>query len=319
MADRSDAVFWRRCAAVLALSALALVVVGRYTNLDLFLADALYDTAAGGFPLRDDWFMTNVMHNFMKALMLGVGLVPATTVLADLVFRRRLLTPRSRIRWYAMLAASILIPAAIALIKSKSIHACPWDLQRYGGNEPYLRIFDLLPAGVTAGHCFPAGHASGGLWLAVACVFWLPGRPRKALAMFGVFMLPGLVLGVAQQLRGAHFMTHTLWSMWIAAAITLALAWLVNRAQLRLSERVRGLDDQEVDPAVGLADAAVGEVLQLEREVPAVRRDHADGEVVAELEVRREPVVVVVVQPGQIVEADAAFGIEAAAIVAPVA
>ena len=35
--------------------------------------------------------------------------------------------------------------------------------------------------------------------------------------------VPGALLGLYPQLRGAHFMTHTLWSAWIACAIVLAL------------------------------------------------------------------------------------------------
>jgi membrane-associated PAP2 superfamily phosphatase len=30
-------------------------------------------------------------------------------------------------------------------------------------------------------------------------------------------------VGYLQQLRGAHFMTHTLWSIWIACTIVVAL------------------------------------------------------------------------------------------------
>lgn len=113
------------------------------------------------------------------------------------------------------------------MLKSQSIHHCPWDLQRYGGYAPYLRLFDSLPDGVKAGHCFPAGHASSGLWLAAFFVFWLPSRPRMACFMFMVGLLPGLMLGWVQQLRGAHFLTHTLWSAWIASLLILILARLI--------------------------------------------------------------------------------------------
>ena len=54
------------------------------------------------------------------------------------------------------------------------------------------------------------------LWLVALAVFWLPHRPRMAAAVGGVMLAFGMAVGWMQQLRGAHFLTHTLWSMWIA-------------------------------------------------------------------------------------------------------
>jgi membrane-associated PAP2 superfamily phosphatase len=61
------------------------------------------------------------------------------------------------------------------------------------------------------------------------CVYWLPGRPQGArLAALTALLFGGLV-GWMQQLRGAHFLTHTLWSIWLASAVVLvvivALQW----------------------------------------------------------------------------------------------
>ncbi|HZW13228.1 MAG TPA: phosphatase PAP2 family protein, partial [Noviherbaspirillum sp.] len=112
--------------------------------------------------------------------------------------------------------------------KAGSIHHCPWSLSRYGGFAPYLRIFDNLPIGASAGHCFPAGHASSALWLPSIATFWLPEQPRKARVAFAATLLPGFALGLAQQARGAHFLTHTLWSVWIAVLVVVVLARLVD-------------------------------------------------------------------------------------------
>ncbi|MES3022492.1 MAG: hypothetical protein V4857_13010 [Pseudomonadota bacterium] len=70
------------------------------------------------------------------------------------------------------------------------------------------------------------------MWLVSLCVFFLPHRPRAALWMARAALLPGFALGWLQQLRGAHFLTHTLWSMWIACAIaSLLYALLVRREE----------------------------------------------------------------------------------------
>ena len=212
------------CLAMLLCAAVVLVVVGRYTELDLALADYYYDAASAAFPWRDDWFFEFVMHHLAKALMIAVGMVSPLALLADRVLGYTLLSSHARRAIWVVALSSVFIPLAISVSKYFSIHHCPWNLSRYGGFAPYLRIFDALPAGVSAGRCFPAGHASSALWMASVCAFWLPSRPRRALLVFLVGLLPGLALGWAQQKRGAHFLTHTLWSTWIAALVILLLA-----------------------------------------------------------------------------------------------
>jgi len=105
-------------------------------------------------------------------------------------------------------------------------HACPGlyaalalfgyfpigDLTRYGGDTAYLRTFEHSFGLSEAGHCFPSGHASGGFaLLALYFAAYLYAR-RPAL-----FLLPGLLVGtvfaLGQQARGAHFLSHDLWSL----------------------------------------------------------------------------------------------------------
>jgi membrane-associated PAP2 superfamily phosphatase len=114
----------------------------------------------------------------------------------------------------------------ISLLKQLSSSHCPWDLARYGGEQPYVRIFDILPAGAIPGHCLPAGHASSALWLLSLAVYWLPAQARAARVTAFLGITAGSLLGFLQQLRGAHFLTHTLWSLWIASA-TVVLVILV--------------------------------------------------------------------------------------------
>lgn len=97
-------------------------------------------------------------------------------------------------------------------------------MQRYGGTLPYLKIFDALPPGIRPGHCFPAGHASVALWLPSLAIWWLPGRRKTAATVFALGLLPGLLLGWVQQMRGAHFLSHTLWSVWIACLLIACIA-----------------------------------------------------------------------------------------------
>lgn len=81
-----------------------------------------------------------------------------------------------------------------------------------------------------SGHCFPAGHASAGFsfvsgWFA----FRRAGQRRLAGRWLGAALAAGLLLGLAQQARGAHFMSHTLWSAWLCWAVAWGLDGLFNR------------------------------------------------------------------------------------------
>lgn len=212
-------------------SALVILWLGNYTDLDLWLADWFFDPHQQTFPMRHNWFAAVFVHQWIKYFIMVPGLLVMALALADFVrpFSMRVWT-RIRVRCVAL--SAFLIPLVICGIKRFSAMECPWELQRYGGHSPYLRLLDAIPAGWQAGHCFPAGYASTGLWLASFAVFWLPAAPRKAARVCLTGMIVGILLGLVQQARGAHFLSHTLWSVWIAAAVLLAIyAWYARRLE----------------------------------------------------------------------------------------
>ena len=228
--------FLRLGAFALALSALLILGLAQYTNLDLALADRSFNAALRQFVWRDAWFAEVVMHRWLKVplTLFGVALVLAAGV--DAVWRWPRLDAAGRWALRASAALALLVPASISLAKRLSQSHCPWSLDRYGGNALYVRLLDALPTGIDPGGCFPAGHASSALWLVGLCLWWLPRRPRMAAAVFTAGLAAGLALGWVQQLRGAHFLSHTLASMWIAAAwvwMTLLFFALVQRSRSR--------------------------------------------------------------------------------------
>lgn len=220
--------------------------LGACTGVDLLLADAVFDHARGVFPWRHAWLAETFNHRILKGALTAaaVALIGAALVDAVRPLRRLRMAGRLRLRVIALSAACV--PLAIGLLKQHSSAHCPWDLARYAGDAPYLRIFEALPPGVLPGHCLPAGHASSALWLVALAVLWLPASPRKALLAAGGALAFGLGVGWLQQLRGAHFLTHTLWSMWIACAVVLALVLLVQgRARRRPLPRPAGAGRQD--------------------------------------------------------------------------
>lgn len=203
----------------LLISALILIALNQFTNIDLILADYYFDVETKHFNWKSTWFAQQLMHVYVKDCIMLFGFALIGFVLADAVVNFNGVTSwfRKRLRFTA--ASAVAVPLIISLLKQQSALHCPWDEERYGGTAPYLRLLDAIPSSMQAGHCFPAGHASTGLWLAAFCVFWLPHRPRMAASVFFTGLGVGFVLGWVQQMRGAHFLSHTLWSMWIASAI----------------------------------------------------------------------------------------------------
>ena len=240
-----------RLAAGLAVAALFILWLGRFTDIDLALADAMFEPGIGEFSWRHAWLAEAFGHDILKWLLilLGCGFIGAAG--ADLVrpAARRSVLDRLRLRIVALSAACV--PAAVSTLKQLSSAHCPWDLLRYGGEQPYLRLFDALPAGVMPGQCLPAGHASSALWLVALGVYWLPARPATAARMALLALVPGLMLGWLQQLRGAHFLTHTLWSAWIACALVLVL---IATLQARPARQAISIDTTLENTHVTTAD-----------------------------------------------------------------
>ncbi|QNM95305.1 phosphatase PAP2 family protein [Chitinimonas koreensis] len=97
-------------------------------------------------------------------------------------------------------------------------------LRRHGAESPVL----VRRSGRRAlGGCFPAGHATTGFGLFGLVLYWY-GRAAWStrLAWLAAFAC-GLALGIGQQWRGAHFLSHTLWSAWLCWAACLVVAGLL--------------------------------------------------------------------------------------------
>jgi membrane-associated PAP2 superfamily phosphatase len=122
--------------------------------------------------------------------------------------------------------------AAVALLKSANPAACPWSLTAYGGLvDPVSHwLWWATPVGGRGG-CFPAGHASAGFAFVGGWFVFRPVAPVLARRWLLAALAAGLLLGLGQQWRGAHFMSHTLWSGWLCWC----LAWALDVACRRFS------------------------------------------------------------------------------------
>lgn len=218
---------------VLILSGILILWIGSYSDIDLTLADAMFDRASGTFPWRHAWLAERFNHGILKTILQILGVIVVALAAWDWARPRPNWDAPRRTGMRVLALSAILVPTCISVLKHFSDSHCPWDLQRYGGSEPYVRLLEMLPAGVAPGQCLPGGHASSALWLLGLAVFWLPHRPRMAAAVGGAMLMFGLAVGWMQQLRGAHFLTHTLWSIWIAVFIVDFLYSMLKAAPSR--------------------------------------------------------------------------------------
>ena len=195
-----------------------------------FLALAAWDAAgldlpisrlfgnAAGFALRDQWFVAGVLHNGARWVAWGVGLVLLIGIWRPLPFARRL--ERAERVWW--LAATLACVALIPLLKYVSLTSCPWSLAEFGGPASHVSHWLFGQADGGPGRCFPAGHAT-------AAFCFLPGYfalRRVALTWarrwLFVTLAAGALLTMVQVVRGAHFVSHSLWTGWWCWAFAVA-------------------------------------------------------------------------------------------------
>ena len=217
-----------------AVAALLIAWIGNFTDIDMTLAHSMY--ADGAFTARHAWWAQKLSHDYLRRALTLLGVVAVLVALLDWLRPRKAWSPAFRRRLRVVALSAVLVPLVISLLKQNSFSHCPWDILDFGGDQAYVRLFQAVPARMPAGRCLPAGHTSSALWLVSLAVFWLPHRRGRAVAVALSMMAFGFALGWIQQMRGAHFLTHTLWSMWIACAvITLVYAWAMRpeRAMLQ--------------------------------------------------------------------------------------
>ena len=214
---------------ILLCSATIILFIGQYTDLDLLLADYYFDAQRQIFPWDNTWFGRDLMHGYVKKALVWGGFLLMGTAIFDFIrpLARFSSVQRAKLRVLALSAA--LEPILIKTLKENSSMHCPWGVDRYAGDNPFLRLLDTIPDGWQAGHCFPAGHASTAMWLTALVVLWLPENPQRALKAYLGGLSIGMILGWVQQMRGQHFLTHTLWTAWLASALTIALIALFSR------------------------------------------------------------------------------------------
>lgn len=186
---------------------------------DFLVADLIYAAQGHAWQLRDNWATTTLVHEAGRNLSAAAWLA----VLMGYVWAvvdRRLARWRRPLGYLA--AATLIGSVGVWVVKANTGMDCPWDLQRYGGTQPFVALWNVRPAGMPAAACFPAGHASSGFAWVTLYFFFRAIRPQFRWFGLAAALLAGATFGFSQQLRGAHFLSHDLWTLMICWLVALA-------------------------------------------------------------------------------------------------
>ncbi|WP_134056516.1 phosphatase PAP2 family protein [Rheinheimera aquimaris] len=173
---------------------------------DIWLASKIYAIEGYQWSLQQHWLTESILHRGARQLnYVCCAIVLIATVVAN--FKRakyKQLADSLLALSLALLSAFVLV----AYLKAITNIACPWDLAVFGGTEPYIHLLQKRPSYLPYKQCFPAGHASVGYAWVALYYFLKQVKPGWRFAGLATGLISGLVLGIAQQLRGAHFLSH---------------------------------------------------------------------------------------------------------------
>ncbi|MCP3943558.1 MAG: phosphatase PAP2 family protein [Desulfobacteraceae bacterium] len=189
---------------------LFLGIMLEYSGFDLWWVSHFYDAGTRSWPFRGHWLFDSVIHGWGRRLDIGIALV--WVMLFSSTFFFKPFKKFKKILIY-FLVASGAGPLIVGAGKHLTHIYTPWDLKIFSGTMPYIKIFDPVPSGLPVGQAFPAGHASGGYaFFSLYFVLVYLGSPYKKYGfLFGLIL--GLIFGIGQQVRGAHFPSHDLFTM----------------------------------------------------------------------------------------------------------
>lgn len=200
---------------------LGLLLAFALLPIDRVTADFLYRLEGGRWAWRDAWLTRAVIHDGGRKLVLVAVLFVLALIVAG--FRVQRLRPCRRGLTYVLVSA-VVSGLLINILKAVTHMDCPWDLVRYGGDRPFHALWDLAAYPVSSGRCFPAGHASAAYAWFGAYFFARVHVPRYRKPALAAVIILGLVFGLGQQLRGAHFLSHDLWTAALCWGVAVVLA-----------------------------------------------------------------------------------------------
>ncbi|MEO7385632.1 MAG: phosphatase PAP2 family protein [Gammaproteobacteria bacterium] len=228
---RTDRRFWRRHALWPGLLFLVAAALAATTGFDEAVARAwAFDPVAGQFIGSGPgaWWAKDLIHAKGGLLIRGFG--GLILLIWALSFRMDSLRRFRRPAGYVVLSAA-LGAGAVGLLKLVTNVDCPWSLADFGGTVPYSHLFADRLDSLPRAQCFPGGHSSSGFALFTLYFVALGRHGTVARWALAGALLVGGVFAFGQEARGAHFLSHDLWSaalVWFACLVVYVVGYRGN-------------------------------------------------------------------------------------------
>lgn len=205
-----------------------------YTRLDTAVSDLIFDFNTGSWPITPQLHrqLSPIFYEGAKHFVAFVGTSCVIYILCSFKKTRYRRNCRAAL---TILLCTILVPTIVGQLKRRTNIYCPNQLIRYNAGYPYVKVFENYPADFAPehpGHCFPGGHITGAAALMSVC--FLFRRRKNRLAVLFCALGFSCITGTYQLLRGEHFISHNLTSLFIAALVMLLIRALLTVCFARL-------------------------------------------------------------------------------------
>lgn len=210
----------------------ALIFYLEFTQFDVWLASHFYNAELKQWPYRDHWLTQAVIHKGGRFLVYAIGI--GMLLFCMSAWRAKSSFYEYRKQLVFLVLASLLGPLIVTYLKSHTHIYCPWDLKIFGGSKPHITLFDTVPSRLGVGHCFPSGHSGLGFTFVSLYFYFLLVKPEYKYYGLSTGLLIGFIFGVDQEIRGAHFLSHDVFSLAICWFSVLFLFLIFFRKQLKI-------------------------------------------------------------------------------------
>jgi membrane-associated PAP2 superfamily phosphatase len=178
--------------------------------------DRFYDPVRGWLIDKNAPVPRLIFYQGPKWIMVAFAAVLLASMLAPAPYAPHM--PLQPIQAGFLMTCIVVAPITAWFIKKMTGVLYPCYIQRYGGKQPYRSLLESIPRvpGRVRGRGFPAAHCSGAFAL-MALYFVLPEGTRWMGLAFG--LAAGWIVGLYQMMKGVHYLSHTI--------VTMFLAWLI--------------------------------------------------------------------------------------------
>jgi membrane-associated PAP2 superfamily phosphatase len=199
------------------------------------------------------WWARDLIHTGGRSLVRVVAGVVLVAWIATFCSER--LRHWRRRAGFAFLAVA-LSTGIVGGLKAVTNVDCPWDLDGFGGNRPYVMLFGDRPDSLPRAQCFPGAHASSGFALLFGYFLLRDRRRRQARWALAGAIAVGVIFSIGQEARGAHFVSHDLtaaaivWFTQLILYVRILVPWTAtSRAGLQGEGTGATFDDTGLDSA----------------------------------------------------------------------